>query len=177
MRYTSVLCRPTYRIFRKWDNLMYDVTFWSVNRNLQFQMTPHSGVSLQNLLQIVVQLGKHFRLFWNQKIHYRLHRSPAVDPILSQMNPFATYFTKKHFNNRPTYALVSLWSPTEVFNAFLFHPHATHARLLLIQPLTDPFKIVPKYKTFEISVYDRGISVHNHAVLLLAVTSRDCWIH
>jgi len=40
-------------------------------------------------------------LFWNPKIHYHIHKSPHLDPILSQLNqvqPLIYYFFKIYFN-------------------------------------------------------------------------------
>jgi hypothetical protein len=40
-------------------------------------------------------------LLWNPKVHYRLHKNPLVDAVLSQVNSVFTitvYLFKIHFN-------------------------------------------------------------------------------
>jgi hypothetical protein len=51
---------------------------------------------------IVTQLFKKYPAFlWNPKVHYRVHTSPPLDPILSQLNPVRSidpYLPKVHLD-------------------------------------------------------------------------------
>jgi hypothetical protein len=51
-------------------------------------------------------------ILWSQKVYHRVHKSPPLVPILSQIDPvhtFLSYLSKIYFNNcPPTYVLVFL---------------------------------------------------------------------
>jgi hypothetical protein len=52
---------------------------------LTYSLTPWCRILLEKL--IVTQLVKKYPFLWNPKVHYHVHTSPPLDPILSQLNP------------------------------------------------------------------------------------------
>jgi hypothetical protein len=59
----------------------------------------------------VTQLVKKYPAFlWNPKVHYRVHKSPPLDPILSKANPVRpidSYLPKVHLNIILPHSLIS----------------------------------------------------------------------
>jgi len=66
-------------------------------------------------------------LYWNPKVHSRVHNSPSLAPILSQMNPVHTFhpISLRYILTLSSHLLLSLSSglfpsgfPTIILNAF-----------------------------------------------------------
>jgi hypothetical protein len=62
--------------------------------------TPWCKILFEKL--IVTQLVKKYPAFlWNPEVHYRVHTTPPLDPIMSQLNPIHPidpYLPKVHLN-------------------------------------------------------------------------------
>jgi hypothetical protein len=84
-----------------WTGLSCNVSHcvWYIFHLLSYLLTPWSRILFEKL--IVTNLAKKYPFLWNPKARYRVHKSPPLDPTLSQLNPVRPidpYLPKVHLN-------------------------------------------------------------------------------
>jgi hypothetical protein len=85
-------------------------------------------------------------ILWNPKVHYRVHKSPLPDPILSQINPSHTnpsyprsvLILSTHLHLGLRSGLFPSGFPVNILHALIFSPFALHA-LPILSSLTWSF--------------------------------------
>jgi hypothetical protein len=90
------------------------------------------------------------KIFWNPKVHYHVHKSPPLVPILSQINPVHTILiSPTHLHLDHPSSLFPSDFPTKILCAFLLIPiratcpaHLTLLDLIILIVLYEEYNFL-----------------------------------
>jgi hypothetical protein len=129
----------------RWLEIMYTATTDLIRTAVDSAYVAHSLMELSPSWEVAncAATQELPRVLWNTKFHYRVHKSPSLVPILSQINTIHTIssdLSKIHFNivhpptSSPSQLSLSFWVSHQYPIWFFFVPiRATcHAHLILL---------------------------------------------